>query len=95
MPELGYALSGEEHSANDLVRYAQRAEQAGFDFAQVAATIETIMPGRFFLGLGSGENLNEHIVGEGRPPAAIRLEMLEEAIERAFSGFTSVKSCPN
>ncbi len=133
MPELGYALSSEEHSANDLVRYAQRAEEVGFTFAlisdhfhpwldkqgqspfawsvlgaiahatkrlrvgtgvtcptmryhpaiiaQAAATIETMMPGRFFLGLGTGENLNEHIVGEGWPPADIRQEMLEEAID--------------
>jgi G6PDH family F420-dependent oxidoreductase len=40
-----------------------------------------MLPGRFFLGLGSGENLNEHIVGQQWPRAAIRLEMLEEAIE--------------
>src|SRR5262245_20457254 len=33
MIELGYALSSEEHSPNDLVRYAQRAEEAGFAFA--------------------------------------------------------------
>src|SRR5437764_10442021 len=31
--------------------------------AQMAATVATMMPGRFFLGLGSGENLNEHILG--------------------------------
>jgi G6PDH family F420-dependent oxidoreductase len=49
--------------------------------AQAAATVATLMPGRFFLGVGSGENLNEHIVGGHWPPAAVRLEMLEEAIE--------------
>jgi G6PDH family F420-dependent oxidoreductase len=49
--------------------------------AQAAATIEMMMPGRFFLGLGTGENLNEHILGRGWPSANIRLEMLEEAIE--------------
>jgi coenzyme F420-dependent glucose-6-phosphate dehydrogenase len=48
--------------------------------AQAAATSATLMPGRFFLGVGSGENLNEHIVGEGWPSAPIRQEMLEEAI---------------
>ncbi len=104
MAELGYALSSEEHSANDLVRFAQRAEEVGFTFAlisdhyhpwldkhgqspfawsvlgaiahatktlrvgtgvtcpthryhpaiiaQAAATVETMMPGRFFLGVG-------------------------------------------
>lgn len=49
--------------------------------AQAAATVACMMPGRFFLGVGSGENLNEHITGEKWPPAQIRLEMLEEAIE--------------
>jgi G6PDH family F420-dependent oxidoreductase len=133
MPEIGYALSSEEHPAPDLVRYAQRAEEVGFPFAlisdhfhpwvdkqgqspfvwsviggiaattkrlrlgtgvtcptirihptiiaQAAATAETMMPGRFFLGVGSGENLNEHIFGDPWPEAEIRLEMLEEAID--------------
>jgi coenzyme F420-dependent glucose-6-phosphate dehydrogenase len=49
--------------------------------AQAAATSAAMMPGRFFLGLGSGENLNEHIVGEGWPAPDERLAMLEEAIE--------------
>jgi coenzyme F420-dependent glucose-6-phosphate dehydrogenase len=49
--------------------------------AQAAATAATLMPGRFFLGVGSGENLNEHVVGGRWPPVAVRLEMLEEAIE--------------
>jgi coenzyme F420-dependent glucose-6-phosphate dehydrogenase len=132
MTELGYALSSEEHAAPDLVRYAQRAEAAGFTFALVsdhyhpwidrqghspfvwsvlgaiaartdrlrvgtgvtcplvrthpaiiahaAATVGEMMPGRFFLGLGTGENLNEHITGERWPPASVRLDMLEEAI---------------
>ena len=39
------------------------------------------MPDRFFLGLGSGENLNEHIVGARWPSAPVRQGMLEEAIE--------------
>lgn len=49
--------------------------------AQAAATAAAMMPGRFFLGVGSGENLNEHITGEGWPSAPTRLEMLEEAME--------------
>lgn len=133
MPEIGYALSSEEHPAPDLVRYARRAEEAGFTFAvisdhfhpwtdrqghsplvwsvlggiateterlrvgtgvtcplvrtppalvaQAAATITEMMPGRFFLGVGTGENLNEHITGEAWPPVSVRMEMLEEAIE--------------
>ena len=133
MIELGYALSSEEHSPPDLVRFAQRAEESGFGFAlisdhyhpwtdrqghsafvwdvigaisqcteklvlgtgvtcpmirihpaiiaQAAATAATLMPGRFFLGVGSGENLNEHILGDKWPPADTRIEMLEEAVE--------------
>ncbi len=133
MAELGYSLSSEEHGPNELVRYAQRAEEAGFTFAlisdhfhpwtnkqgnspfawsvlgaiaqvtkklrlgtgvtcpthryhpvilaQAAATIGTMMPGRFFLGVGSGENLNEHIVAEGWQPADVRLDMLDEAVD--------------
>jgi G6PDH family F420-dependent oxidoreductase len=131
--EIGYTLSSEEHPARDLVRFAGRAEEAGFTFAvisdhfhpwtdtqgqspfvwsvlggiaatterlrlgtgvtcplirihpaviaQAAATVAAMMPGRFFLGVGSGENLNEHITGKRWPPARKRLAMLEEAIE--------------
>src|SRR5919197_1251252 len=133
MPELGYALSSEEHLPNDLVRYAREAEDAGFTFAlvsdhyhpwidrqgqsafvwsvigaiaqtsdrlrlgtgvtcptmrihpaivaQAAATSAAMMPARFFLGVGTGENLNEHILGDHWPAPDERLEMLEEAIE--------------
>lgn len=132
MTEFGYALSSEEHAPNDLVRYAQQAEAAGFSFAaisdhfhpwvdqqghapfvwsvlgaiahatsslrlgtgvtcptvrihpaiiaQAAATVTAMMPGRFFLGVGSGENLNEHILGDHWPPAPVRQEMLGEAV---------------
>jgi G6PDH family F420-dependent oxidoreductase len=128
----GFALSSEEHRPVDMVRYAQRAEQEGYDFiaisdhfhpwvdsqgespfvwsvigaiaqaterirlgtgvtcptvrthpaivAHAAATSAALMPGRFFLGVGSGEALNEHIFGDRWPPADVRLEMLEEAI---------------
>lgn len=132
MVELGYALSSEEHPPNDLVKFAQRAEEVGFGFAmisdhfhpwidrqgqspfvwsvlggiagatstlrvgtgvtcptfryhpaivaQAAATVATMMPGRFFLGVGTGENLNEHIIGERWPSANERRDILEEAI---------------
>jgi coenzyme F420-dependent glucose-6-phosphate dehydrogenase len=131
--ELGYSLSTEEHRPEDLVRFACRAEQAGFKYAsisdhfhpwidaqgnspfawtvigaianatsalrlgtgvtcptaryhpavvaQAAATAACLMPGRFFLGVGTGENLNEHIVGTRWPPYEIRASMLEEAVE--------------
>jgi coenzyme F420-dependent glucose-6-phosphate dehydrogenase len=133
MTDIGYALSSEEHAPADLVRYARRAEEAGFDFAlisdhyhpwidrqgqssfvwavigaisqaterlplgtgvtcpsvrihpaiiaQAAATAATLLPGRFFLGVGTGENLNEHVLGDHWPPSAVRREMLEEAVD--------------
>lgn len=132
MVQLGYALSSEEHSPNELVRLAQRAEEVGFQFAlisdhyhpwigaqghspfvwsviggisqtterlrlgtgvtcptirihpailaQATATAAAMMPGRFFFGVGTGENLNEHILGDRWPPHDIRLAMFEEAI---------------
>jgi G6PDH family F420-dependent oxidoreductase len=49
--------------------------------AQAAATSAAMMPGRFFLGVGTGENLNEHIFGDRWPTHDRRAEMLEEAVE--------------
>lgn len=40
-----------------------------------------MMPGRFFLGVGTGENLNEHILGQGWPEIEVRQEKLAEAIQ--------------
>src|SRR4029079_15849462 len=48
--------------------------------AQAAATTSLLFDGRFFLGLGTGEALNEHIVGTRWPPPAVRREMLQEAV---------------
>jgi G6PDH family F420-dependent oxidoreductase len=48
--------------------------------AQKAATVQLLARGRFRLGLGSGENLNEHVVGGGWPSSDIRHEMLVEAV---------------
>jgi coenzyme F420-dependent glucose-6-phosphate dehydrogenase len=130
---FGYALSSEEHRPLDLVRYARRAEEVGFDFAflsdhfhpwldrqgqspfawsvlggiatstdrltvgtgvtalslrihpailaQAAATIGDMLPGRFWFGVGTGENLNEHVTGEPWPEHSQRAAMLEEAVE--------------
>jgi G6PDH family F420-dependent oxidoreductase len=49
--------------------------------AQAAATSSLLLDGRFALGLGTGEALNEHILGDRWPEADERLEMLEEAVE--------------
>jgi coenzyme F420-dependent glucose-6-phosphate dehydrogenase len=57
--------------------------------AQAAATLGAMFPGRFWLGLGAGEALNEHIVGGQWPEIGIRSAMMFEAIEiinRLFTG---------
>ncbi|MFI6092943.1 LLM class F420-dependent oxidoreductase [Streptomyces sp. NPDC051218] len=56
--------------------------------AQKAATMQLLSEGRFRLGLGSGENLNEHVVGAGWPSPQVRLDMLEEAVEIIRALFT-------
>jgi G6PDH family F420-dependent oxidoreductase len=59
--------------------------------AQAAATTSLLFDDRFFLGVGTGEALNEHVVGVRWPPPAVRREMLEEAvgiIRALFSGET-------
>ena len=48
--------------------------------AQAAATTASLLPNRFTLGLGTGENLNEHVTGTPWPESGERLDMLEEAI---------------
>lgn len=57
--------------------------------AQAAATAALLSGGRFTLGVGTGEDLNEHILGQRWPPAEERLDMLEEAVSvmrELFSG---------
>lgn len=49
--------------------------------AQAAATTAILLEGRFLFAVGTGENLNEHVLGDGWPPIDERLERLEEAIE--------------
>jgi G6PDH family F420-dependent oxidoreductase len=133
MVRFGYTLMGEQSGPRELVRYAQAAEEAGYDFevssdhyspwlvsqghspyawtvlgavahatsrvelmtyvtcptmryhpavvAQKAATLQILSEGRFLLGLGSGESLNEHVIGEGWPNVDVRQDRLVEAIE--------------
>ena len=59
---------------------AQAAATTAVLVAQAAATTAALMDGRFFLGVGTGENLNEHVVGRGWPSPEVRLAMLEEAV---------------
>jgi coenzyme F420-dependent glucose-6-phosphate dehydrogenase len=56
--------------------------------AHAATTAQALMNGRFLLGVGTGENLNEHVLGDRWPRADERLEMLDEAIDvlRALFG---------
>jgi G6PDH family F420-dependent oxidoreductase len=49
--------------------------------AQKAATVGLLSDNRFTLGLGAGENLNEHVVGQGWPPVNVRHDMLGEAMD--------------
>jgi G6PDH family F420-dependent oxidoreductase len=132
MVAVGYTLMCEQTAPKELVDYAVRAEEAGFDHAvisdhyypwlesqghapyawavlgavahatsrmdlmtmvtcpirryhpavvaQKAATLGLLSDGRFTLGLGAGENLNEHVVGEW-PHVQQRHEMFEEALQ--------------
>ena len=131
--KLGYKLMSEEHPPIDLVRNAQRAEHAGFDFAAIsdhyfpwleeqghsplawpvlgaithatqrlglmtaatcpilryhpavvaqgAATLALLSNNRFSLGLGSGERLNEHVIGAGWPGVSERHARFGEAVD--------------
>ena len=129
--KIGYFLSCEEYSPEQLVEQARAAEEAGFEglwisdhfhpwndeqgespfvwsvigaisqvcdlpvttavtcptvrthpaiIAQAAATSARMLGGRFVLGVGTGEALNEHILGDPWPAEDVRLEMLEEAV---------------
>jgi G6PDH family F420-dependent oxidoreductase len=67
-------------------RFGPGVTCAGFRYhpavvAQAAATLAAMFPGRFWLGLGSGEALNEHVVGGHWPEGLERLEMMQESVE--------------
>jgi coenzyme F420-dependent glucose-6-phosphate dehydrogenase len=82
--------------ATTNVRFGPGVTPPGYRYhpaiiAQAAATLEEMFPGRFYLGLGAGEALNEHIVGEYWPEAPVRLERLMESIEMIGKLFTGKK----
>ncbi|MFD3688793.1 TIGR03557 family F420-dependent LLM class oxidoreductase [Nocardiopsis sp. NPDC058631] len=132
--QIGYKLATEAFGPEELIRQAELAERAGFDFveisdhyhpwldnqghspftwtvlgaiaarteriglvtgvtcptvryhpaiiAQAAATLALVSQGRFVLGVGSGERLNEHVVGQEFPDSVhVRHDMLREALE--------------
>jgi G6PDH family F420-dependent oxidoreductase len=131
--KIGYKLAAEGFGPKELIRQAELAERAGFDFvemsdhyhpwleaqghspftwsvlsaiamrteriglatgvtcpsvryhpaiiAQAAATLAIISDGRFTLGAGAGERLNEHVVGTGFPARRVRHERFREALE--------------
>ena len=60
--------------------------------AQGAATLTAMFPGRFWLGIGTGEALNEHVVGGEWPDAPVRLERMVESIEVIKQLFTGKKT---
>ena len=59
--------------------------------AQASATLAAMFPGRFWLGIGTGEALNEHIVGGEWPEAPVRLERMVESVEIIKQLFTGKK----
>lgn len=90
---FAWALLGALGQATNL-RFGTGVTPPGWRYhpailAQAAATLEAMYPGRFYLGLGAGEAVNEHITGQYWPEPVTRLEMLAEAIEiirKLFSG---------
>lgn len=82
--------------AETRLRFGTGVTPPGFRYhpaiiAQAAATLEAMYPGRFWLGLGAGEALNEHVVGEYWPEAPARLSRLMESIEVIRKLFTGKK----
>jgi luciferase-like monooxygenase len=89
---IGYFLSCEEYSPRELLDQARLAERHGFHGLWISdhyhpwieaqgQSTAVMLEGRFALGVGSGEALNEHIFGDPWPRADVRLDMLEEAVE--------------
>jgi len=76
---LGAALQATRMSFGTVTAPGQRYHPA--IVAQAAATLAEMFPGRFWLALGSGENLNEHITGDAWPAKSVRQQRLLECVE--------------
>ena len=88
-----FALMGAIGQATKKVTFGPGVTPPGYRYhpaivAQAAATLAAMFPDRFWLGLGAGEALNEHIIGEYWPEAPIRLDRLMESIDIIKKMFT-------
>ncbi len=89
-----WAWMGALGAQTSHIRFGPGVTAPGFRYhpailAQAAATLAEMFPGRFYLGIGAGEALNEHVVGSYWPEAPVRLDRLVESIEiirKLFSG---------
>ncbi|HEY7848407.1 MAG TPA: TIGR03557 family F420-dependent LLM class oxidoreductase, partial [Ktedonobacterales bacterium] len=89
-----WAWMGALGVATQHVRFGPGVTAPGYRYhpailAQASATLASMFPGRFWLGIGAGEALNEHIVGKYWPEAPARLNLLGESVEvirQLFSG---------
>ncbi len=89
-----WAWMGALGVATQRVRFGPGVTAPGYRYhpailAQASATLASMFPGRFWLGIGAGEALNEHIVGKYWPEAPARLNLLGESVEvirQLFSG---------
>lgn len=89
-----WAWMGALGAQTSRIRFGPGVTAPGFRYhpvilAQASATLAAMFPDRFWLGIGAGEALNEHVVGRYWPEAPVRLEILEQSVEvirRLFSG---------
>ncbi|WIG58170.1 MAG: Glucose-6-phosphate dehydrogenase (coenzyme F420) [Ktedonobacterales bacterium] len=88
-----WAWMGALGAQTSRVRFGPGVTAPGYRYhpailAQASATLAAMFPGRFYLGIGAGEALNEHIVGRYWPEAPQRLQLLEDAVEVIHKLFT-------
>ncbi len=83
---FAWAWMGALGASTSRVRFGPGVTAPGYRYhpailAQASATLAAMFPGRFWLGIGAGEALNEHIVGKYWPEAPTRLDLLAESVE--------------